>query len=101
MPNFYADNAWSWTPPQTFDYVYTLIDVVPTQYLENYLARLRTEFVAPGGTLILGAYGSESRQQPAPDVATTLEDFGFEVVGTSRAGAGPTVQFAWTTKPLS
>jgi SAM-dependent methyltransferase len=57
--HFFAANAWSWKSPRQFDFVYTLYDNVPPAFLREYVARVLGECVAPGGLLILGAYGRE------------------------------------------
>jgi hypothetical protein len=47
------------------------------------------------GRLIIGSYGSRSRNLAPADVASTLVDCGFEVIGSSNGGGGPITQFAW------
>ena len=59
--HFYVGNAWDWKPPQRYRYVYSVHDCVPEQFLAAFVERLLRTTVAPGGTLILGAYGSRSR----------------------------------------
>jgi SAM-dependent methyltransferase len=96
--HFFVGNSWSWTPPRGFDYVYSLADAVPAPYLREHLQRLHASFVAPGGRLILGSYGSISRQLAPMDVAGALADAGFAPLGSTSAGAGPRVRFAWVEK---
>ena len=38
--NFYVGNVWDWEPPRQFQYVYTMHDCVPIEFLEEYLQRL-------------------------------------------------------------
>ena len=38
--NFWNANAWSWEPPIKFDYVYTLYDCVPHNYLKEFVKHL-------------------------------------------------------------
>jgi hypothetical protein len=83
------------SPPVAFDTLYTLMDAVPEKFLEAYLIRVMREFVAPGGTLIVGSYGSNSRQRPADDVAALLRRFGFQVAGVATAGELPIARLAW------
>ena len=57
-------------PPRTFRYVYSLYDCVPEALLPAYIRRLLTRYVETGGTLIMGAYGSCSKQEVARDIAS-------------------------------
>lgn len=98
--HFFVGNSWSWRPPRSFDYVYSLADAVPAAYLREHLRRLHSSFVAPGGRLILGSYGSRSRQIPPIDVDGALADAGYPPEGSASAGAGPVVRFAWVGRPV-
>ena len=93
--NFWVANAWEWTPPRTFRYVYSLYDCVPRDLLPEYIRRLLARYVEPGGTLIMGAYGSRSRQQPAHDVATDITAAGYPVAGSASRGDLPVSRVAW------
>lgn len=93
--NFYRGNAWDWEPPRRFDYVYTLYDCVPVDYLGEYLGRLHERFLARRGRLIVGAYGSNSRRIPAFEVAEALSSAGLTVAGSTSAGPLPNARFAW------
>jgi SAM-dependent methyltransferase len=97
--NFFVGNARSWTPPRRFDFVYSLYDNVPADYLGSYVEHLLHEVVAPHGRLILGAYGSRTRQQPAFDVAQFLSGNGFPVGGAVVVGGLPEARFAWIEAP--
>ena len=97
--HFWAANAWDWTPPRKFRYVYTLHDCVPAAFRREYFARLLEHFVAPGGLLIVGAYGSESRQCPAADITAMLEQDGLVVAGSAKSGQLPISQVAWVRTP--
>ena len=94
--HFWAANAWEWTPPRRFDFVYTLYDCVPQELLPDYIHRLLEFYVASGGTLIVGAYGSYSRNEAARDVAADIAAAGFCVAGTSERGDLPVARVAWT-----
>ena len=96
--HFYVGNAWDWEPPRPFRYVYQLLDLVPDEYLPEHLPRLVERFVAPGGWLIVGDYGSRSRQVPARDVAAVLRSVGLVVAGTSEAESVHTTRFAWVER---
>jgi SAM-dependent methyltransferase len=93
--NFSVGNAWEWQPPRRFRYVYTLYDCVPGDYLEEYIHRLLRRVVAPGGRLIVGAYGSRSHGTPPFDIEGSLKSAGFEVGGTVYGGNPPITAFAW------
>jgi SAM-dependent methyltransferase len=96
--HFFVANAWDWQPPRQFQYVYTLHDNVPEAYLTRYVQRLYDKVIAPGGRLILGAYGSRSRQLQPKDVEACLKQMGFSIVGTAWGGNPRMAQFAWVDK---
>ena len=93
--NFDVANAWEWRPPRRFRYVYSLYDCVPEDRLGEYVRRLLDHVVAPGGRLIIGAYGSRSAGTPAFSVAERLAAAGYTVAGTSAGGEPPLTAFAW------
>lgn len=93
--HFWVANAWDWTPPRQFRYVYSLYDCVPEALLPAYIRRLCARYVDVDGTLIIGAYGSFSRQEAARDIATDIEAAGFRVAGSSTRGALPVARVAW------
>ena len=93
--HFWVANAWEWSPPRTFRYVYSLYDCVPEELLPAYIRRLLTRYVERGGTLIMGAYGSGSKQEAARDIATDIAAAGFRVAGSSSRGALPVARVAW------
>jgi len=45
-----------------------------------------THYVKPNGTLIIGAYGSTSRREPARDIEKDLRGFGLGVDGVVDEG---------------
>ena len=94
--HFYVDNAWSWEPARRFDFVYSLYDCVPDTFLADYVRALLARVIAPGGRLILGAYGSRSRNLPAFDVAAFLQAQGFTLAGQTAVGSIPEARFGWT-----
>lgn len=99
--NFFVGNAWDWQPPRLFDYVYTLLDCVPPDYAVEYVRRLLVRAVAPGGRLIVGSYGSRSREIPPTDVGAFLGSAGFAIVGTSQGGTPCIARFAWIVRERS
>ena len=93
--DFWVANAWDWRPPRKFRYVYTLYDCVPARFFRAYVRRLVERYVAKSGTLIIGAYGSYSRNEPARDVADDLRSFGFAVAGNASVGPPLATRIAW------
>jgi hypothetical protein len=93
--HFWVANAWMWEPPRRFDFVYSLYDNVPLSHLAIYIQHLLVNAVAPEGRLIIGAYGSRTRNEPAFDVAEFMLKNDFEVVGTVSVGSVPEARFAW------
>jgi len=96
--NLYAGNAWDWKPPRQFNYVYTLHDCVPIEFLEEYIQRLVSRVVCTGGRLIIGAYGSRSEGARPFDIEGFLESRGLSVVGTAEGGDPPLTSFVWIDK---
>jgi len=93
--HFWVANAWEWRPPRRFHYVYALHDCVPDGFLRAYVERLLAHYVSPDGLLIVGAYGSYSRNEPARDLARDLTEWGFLVAGTAARGPLPAARVAW------
>ena len=96
--NFWVANAWGWTPPRRFQYVYSVFDCVPRADLGAFAEQLMGQVVEPGGRLILGAYGSRSRRDPPAPIDVMLTDLSYEVAGSTRAGTPETARFAWIDK---
>lgn len=95
--NFVAADAWSWEPDRRWTFVYSLLDLSPRELWCEWLARLMG-WVEPGGRLIVGSYGSRSRETPPEDVAAVMETCGLAVAGSSIGGDPVTTQFAWTAR---
>ena len=96
--NFHVGSAWDWVPPQRYRYVYTLHDCVPRDYLNEYVDRLLQRVVSPNGRLIVGAYGSRSKNLPAFDVREFLESCGYPIAGWTTGGRPPVSVFAWVNR---
>ena len=94
-PHFWVANAWDWLPPRKFRYAYTMTDLVPERLLKDYLLRVMERYVEKGGTLIVGGYGSYSKNQPAPDITAILTGFGLPVAGSATCGDLPISHVAW------
>lgn len=93
--HFFVGNAWGWTPPRRFKCVYSLFDCVPREYFRPYIERLLQEFVAPGGRLIVGAYGNRSRGEPPVLINSWLADLHLPVAGVTSGGSPEMARFAW------
>jgi SAM-dependent methyltransferase len=99
LPDFAANlvvaDAWAWQPNRTWDYVFSLVDLGPDDLACDWLMRL-AGWVAPGGRLIIGSYGSRSRGVEPVDVAGLFETCGYDATGEALAGEPPISRFAWT-----
>ena len=98
--HFWVADAWEFSPPEKFDFVYSLADCVPENFLPSYVARLLDRYVKPGGRLIMGHYGSKARRIEPMNIGEVLNDYGFPVAGTMQGGKmrdhdGPVTRFAW------
>jgi SAM-dependent methyltransferase len=93
--HFFVGNAWDWIPPRRFACIYTLVDCVPREFFGSYIHRLLDLFVAPGGRLILGAYGSRSRREAPAPVDSLLEELGLAIAGVTSAGKPEMTRLVW------
>ncbi len=99
--HFWVGNAWDWVPPRKFQYVYTMTDFVPDVFLKDYLIHVMQNYVEKDGFLIVGAYGSTSKNIPAQDVTSLLKNFGFTVTGKAVCGELPVSHVAWSNAKIS
>lgn len=99
--NFVTANAWKWQPDRRWTFVYSLLDLSPRERWCEWVRRL-LGWVEPGGCLILGSYGSRSRDVAPMDVAAVIQGCGLPVEGSSAGGEPVTARFAWTgrTSPV-
>jgi 2-polyprenyl-3-methyl-5-hydroxy-6-metoxy-1,4-benzoquinol methylase len=87
----WTGNAMTWTPPRRFAAVRTGLDYVPPRRRAEFVDRLLTEVVAPGGRLVVGVYNEEKDRE---DVAGMLRAWGHRVAGaTSRAHRDPRLRY--------
>ncbi len=93
--NFVVADAWTWEPDRRWRFVYSTLELTPTDQICTWLSRL-SRWVEPNGRLIVGSYGSKSRLIEPLDVGSIMTACGFEVVSSSQGGAGPVTRFAWT-----
>ena len=96
--NFHVGNAWEWHPRRKYRYVYSLCDCVPEPYLGEYFRRLLDRAVAHRGKLIVGMYGSRSRNIPPINLGGRLARLGFDIQGTAYGGTPPLTSFAWIVR---
>ena len=92
--HFHTADAWSWEPPQQYDFVYSLTHLAPEHLLGVYVERL-AGWVKPSGRLIMGDYGSRSRGTQPINVAAALSSLGWNVLGESSGGDPLLSRFAW------
>ncbi|MGE3272390.1 MAG: trans-aconitate 2-methyltransferase [Chloroflexota bacterium] len=82
----FVGNALTWVPPRQFDFVRTELVYVPPEDHVGFVNRLRTEWLLPGGRLIICAYGSSRDGRPrAERIGDHLRDAGFAVAGEAEA----------------
>jgi len=90
----------TWQPPHQFRYVTALNDAVPAPLLGDYLHRLLTQYVRPGGRLILSSY--TDRGDTPRHLHHEVVAFGYEPSGTitiDRPSQNP-LQTIWIDCPL-
>lgn len=93
--NLHVGNVWDWQPPRRYRYVYMVWDCVPVYFLGATIRRLLREFVAPGGRLILGTYGSRSRRQQPFDLEPFIRSLDLPCAGRSAGGEPRITNFFW------
>jgi SAM-dependent methyltransferase len=93
--HFFVANALAWTPPRRFQYVYSVYDCVPRTCFGAFVEHLATKVTAPGGRLILGAYGNRSRGEAPAAVDRMLIESGYAVIATASVGSPEMARFAW------
>ncbi|MBZ0135912.1 MAG: class I SAM-dependent methyltransferase [Planctomycetes bacterium] len=93
--NLHVGNVWNWQPPRRYRYVYMVWDCVPVYFLGATIKRLLREFVAPGGRLILGTYGSRSREQKPFDLEPFLKSMNVPFAGRAAGGEPRITNFFW------
>ncbi len=76
----FVGNVIDWHPPRRFDFVRTELEYVPPFHRPALVGRLLREVVAPGGRLIVCAYGSSRPGgPPAESRGNHLRGWGFAV----------------------
>jgi len=93
--NIHLGNAWTWHAPRRYRYVYMVWDCVPVYFLGGLIKRALAEFVAPGGRLIIGTYGSRSRARPPFDLEPYIRSMNLNFAGRSAGGEPRITSFFW------
>jgi SAM-dependent methyltransferase len=99
---FWVGNALDWTAPggRRFDFVHTLLDLVPAARVGQMVRHQLEHLVAPGGRLLVSSYvPAQDRSRHADRV---LADLGFRVDGVThpaRVPARPHPPTAWIQRP--
>jgi DNA-binding winged helix-turn-helix (wHTH) protein len=76
----FVGNALIWNPMQSFDFVRTELVYVPPARRWEYIDRLFGQLVAPGGRLLVCAYGSSRPEGPRADLLVDeLVGFGLAI----------------------
>jgi 8-oxo-dGTP pyrophosphatase MutT (NUDIX family) len=90
--HFFVGDALTWTPPRRFDFVHTMVDLVPARRRADWLGRVLREFVAPAGRLIVRDYAG---------IGERLRDWGLPVAGVTlqERGDRPAQEAAWMEAP--
>jgi SAM-dependent methyltransferase len=96
--HFWGENAWEWTPPRRFRFVYALLDSVPAELMGEYARRLFDRCVESEGRMIAGHYGSRHRNEAPVDVAALLTSARLPVSGSATGGDPVITRFAWTDR---
>jgi 2-polyprenyl-3-methyl-5-hydroxy-6-metoxy-1,4-benzoquinol methylase len=80
----WAGNAIDWIHPRghRFDFVHTLLDLVPVARRADLLTHCLGHLVTPGGRLLISQYNSGNPEAPA--AADIARELGFTVAGQSR-----------------
>ncbi len=99
---FWVANAWGWKPLKRFRWVYAIWDVTPLALMPELIDHYLEHALTDDGTLIVGAYGSKSRNTPPLDIAEFLRSAGLPVSGESSGGrfldGTPVARFAWVRR---
>jgi SAM-dependent methyltransferase len=89
---FFVGDALTWSPPRRFDFVHTMVDLVPPHRRPEWLRRVLREHVAPGGRLIVRDYAG---------IGDRLRSWGLPVAGTTvqERGSKRAQEAAWLDAP--
>ena len=89
---FFVGDALIWVPPRPFDFVHTMVNLVPGSRRPEWLTRVLRDMVAPGGRLIVRDYAG---------IGERLRRWGLTVGGVivQDRGARPGQEAAWIDAP--
>ena len=77
--HFYVGNAWTWIPPQTFDYVRIELVYVPTELYQQFVSLLLTRYLNPHGRLLIAEYRGRQQTESAITIDSYLAELGVPV----------------------
>jgi hypothetical protein len=82
----WVGNALDWVAPggRRFDFVHTLLDLVPQPRVAEMLSHQLERLVAPGGRLLVSNYVPAEQRDQHP--AVVLDRLGFRVAGVTAPG---------------
>ena len=99
----FAGNVMDWEPPRRFDLVRTELEYVPRGRRWGMVERLLSDYLVPGGRLVLCSY--RGPHLPEPEHLTgTLRDWGRVVAGEAEGidtDGGVITRVAWTDLPVA
>lgn len=79
VDRLYLANAWEWTPPRRFTFVRTELVYVPESLYVPYLTRLLTDYLEPGGRLLVVEYRTRENNAPELTIDREVAALGFPV----------------------
>jgi SAM-dependent methyltransferase len=74
----WTGNAYDFKPPTTFDFVRTGLDYVPPSRRQEFVRRLLTSYLNPGGRLIIGMYTELRTETP---IEQEVSEWGNAIAG--------------------
>jgi hypothetical protein len=101
----FVGNLMDWRVPFRFDFVRAELEYAPPHRRREMVERLWSEYLSPGGRVILCSYGSSRRSAPkAEPVGEILRDWVYAVAGEAEGTDTDGVVFtriAWIGIPAT